>query len=155
MTAAAEIPIGVREDGTFLSLSVPDLLHHHLVVGPTGVGKTAWLLGVGLSALRAGVNLVALDPKGDLAGSLAALADLPANKAIGLGVVDPRTTTVETVDCVVEKVREALQYRDASHILLNPDCGFGTFADRPVNTEEIAAAKLRVIVEAAAMLRTA
>lgn len=33
------------------------------------------------------------------------------------------------------------------------DCGFGTFADRPVNTTEIAQQKLHRIAEAAEALR--
>ena len=38
-------------------------------------------------------------------------------------------------------------------IWLNPDCGFGTFAERPVATPEVAMAKLRILAEAAASLR--
>ena len=37
--------------------------------------------------------------------------------------------------------------------LLNPDCGFGTFAQRPMNSDEIAFEKLKVMVEAAKKLR--
>lgn len=36
---------------------------------------------------------------------------------------------------------------------MNPDCGFGTFAERPVNTPEVAFRKLRAMVEAARVLR--
>jgi 5-methyltetrahydropteroyltriglutamate--homocysteine methyltransferase len=37
----------------------------------------------------------------------------------------------------------------AERVFLNPDCGFGTFSNRPVNSAEIAYKKLRAIVEAA------
>ena len=61
---------------------------------------------------------------------------------------------MESVDFVLSKVRTLLKYRNPDQIYLNPDCGFGTFADRPVNTTEIAAQKLQVIHEAAEILRS-
>jgi 5-methyltetrahydropteroyltriglutamate--homocysteine methyltransferase len=36
---------------------------------------------------------------------------------------------------------------------LNPDCGFGTFSNRPVNTLVTAASKMRMMTAAAQMLR--
>ncbi len=38
-------------------------------------------------------------------------------------------------------------------IHLNPDCGFGTFAERPMNSAQRAAEKVRVLAEAARRLR--
>ncbi len=89
------------------------------------------------------------------AGSIDVLSELPSDKEIGLGVVDPRTTHVETVEFIVDKVKSVLKHRIPEQIYLNPDCGFGTFADRPVNTTEIAIQKLKVINQAAEILRTA
>ncbi|RKU31759.1 vitamin-B12 independent methionine synthase [Candidatus Poribacteria bacterium] len=88
------------------------------------------------------------------AGSIDVLSELPPDKEIGLGVVDPRTTDVETVVFIVDKVKSVLKHRNPEQIYLNPDCGFGTFADRPVNTIEIAVDKLRAIHQAADRLRT-
>jgi methionine synthase II (cobalamin-independent) len=34
----------------------------------------------------------------------------------------------------------------AERVFLNPDCGFGTFSNRPVNSSEIAFKKLQAIV---------
>jgi 5-methyltetrahydropteroyltriglutamate--homocysteine methyltransferase len=50
-------------------------------------------------------------------------------------------------------VRDILQYFSPDKVYLNPDCGFGTFAERNVNTPEIAKKKLQVMSEAAVMLR--
>jgi hypothetical protein len=50
-------------------------------------------------------------------------------------------------------MREALRYFDPSRVWLNPDCGFGTFAERPVADAGVAAAKLRAMTTAAAALR--
>ena len=88
------------------------------------------------------------------AGSIEVLSELPDDKEIGLGVVDPRTVEVESVDFILDKVRLLLKHRKPEQVYLNPDCGFGTFADRPVNTTDIAAQKLQVIHKAAEILRT-
>ena len=102
---------------------------------------------------RMNVNQFVLEYATERAGSVEVLGDLPADKEIGLGVVDPRTTEVESVSFVLNKVRPLLKHRKPEQIYLNPDCGFGTFADRPVNTTQIAARKLQVIREAAEILR--
>lgn len=88
------------------------------------------------------------------AGSIEVLSELPDDKEIGLGVVDPRTVEVESVDFILDKVRLLLKHRKPEQVYLNPDCGFGTFADRPVNTTDIAAQKLQAIHKAAEILRT-
>jgi 5-methyltetrahydropteroyltriglutamate--homocysteine methyltransferase len=99
------------------------------------------------------VNQFVLEYATPRAGSLDALAGLPEDKEIGLGVVDPRRTELEPVELLVQKVRTLLKYRRPEQIFLNPDCGFGTFADRPINTKEMAVEKLRRISEASEILR--
>jgi len=74
-------------------------------------------------------------------------------KELGLGVVNPRTADVEAVEGIVERVREALRLLPPENIFLNPDCGFGTFSRRPMNSLEIATKKLEAMVEAATVLR--
>lgn len=74
-------------------------------------------------------------------------------REIGLGVVNPRTTEAETPEFIVQKAEEALKYYRPEQVFLNTDCGFGCFANRCVNVEEVAAAKIRSIATAARMLR--
>ena len=57
-------------------------------------------------------------------------------KEIGLGVVNPRTDQVETPEQIRAAVEEALRLYPAERVFLNPDCGFGTFSNRPMNTLE-------------------
>lgn len=87
------------------------------------------------------------------AGELAVAGRALADREIGLGVVNPRTDEVEPPESIVARGREALQFWQPGQIFLNPDCGFGCFANRCVNVEEVAAAKLRSMVEAARRLR--
>ncbi|MFS0644035.1 vitamin-B12 independent methionine synthase [Siminovitchia sp. 179-K 8D1 HS] len=76
-----------------------------------------------------------------------------AGKELGLGAVNPRTENLESVDSIVERGKEAAKILSPEKIFLNPDCGFGTFAQRPMNTPEKAVHKLRVMVQAAHRLR--
>jgi len=72
---------------------------------------------------------------------------------IGLGVVNPRTTSIEPPDEILRRVERALAFYPHEAIFLNPDCGFSTFSNRPMAGNEIAAAKLRSLVKAARKLR--
>jgi 5-methyltetrahydropteroyltriglutamate--homocysteine methyltransferase len=87
------------------------------------------------------------------AGSVRALKDLQDKVQLGFGVVNPRTLEIETLEEIVRRVLEAAEVLGPERIFLNPDCGFGTFAERPVATATVAYKKLRALAEAARMLR--
>jgi len=75
------------------------------------------------------------------------------DRELGLGVVNPRTDEVEEVSYIVKKAEKALEYYKPDQLFLNTDCGFGCFASRSVNVEEVAYKKLCAIVAAAQTLR--
>jgi 5-methyltetrahydropteroyltriglutamate--homocysteine methyltransferase len=87
------------------------------------------------------------------AGEMEVFKEYQREKEIGLGVVNPRTDEIEEPETIVGRVKEALQYFDPEQVYLNPDCGFGTFAERSVNTPVIAYKKLKSMSEAAEILR--
>jgi 5-methyltetrahydropteroyltriglutamate--homocysteine methyltransferase len=87
------------------------------------------------------------------AGELAVVGRALADREIGLGCVNPRTDEVEPSRDIVARAREACQFWRPDQIFLNPDCGFACFANRGVNVEQIATAKLRSLVAAASELR--
>ena len=87
------------------------------------------------------------------AGEMEVFKEYQKEKEIGLGVVNPRTDDIETTETIVDRVKEILNYFEPNQVYLNPDCGFGTFAERAVNTPEIAALKLKAISNAAKQLR--
>ncbi|HEY3782256.1 MAG TPA: cobalamin-independent methionine synthase II family protein [Fimbriimonadaceae bacterium] len=75
------------------------------------------------------------------------------SKELGLGAVNPRSDEVETPEEIVARVEEAMESVPKDRIFLNPDCGFGTFAARPMNDLPVVEAKLGSLVEAAQRLR--
>ncbi len=87
------------------------------------------------------------------AGEMEVFKEYANEKEIGFGVVNPRTDDIEPPEQIVDRVKELLPYFDPDKIYLNPDCGFGTFAERNVNTHEVASMKMRTIVQAAEQLR--
>jgi 5-methyltetrahydropteroyltriglutamate--homocysteine methyltransferase len=89
------------------------------------------------------------------AGELSSLlgAEGVAKKELGLGVVNPRTDDVETPEGIAARAREALRWLPPERLFLNPDCGFATFASRPMNAPETARRKLEAVVAAARTLR--
>lgn len=98
---------------------------------------------------RIPVQQLVLEYATEQAGDLVRFPD----KELGLGVVNPRTTTVETRQAIERSVERALRLFPPERIFLNPDCGFGTFSSRPVNETGVAAQKLQAIARAARSLR--
>lgn len=58
----------------------------------------------------------------DMAG-IDALRSLPADKEIGVGVVDVRTSMVETPQKIAERIRKVLAVVPAERVYLTTDCG--------------------------------
>lgn len=87
------------------------------------------------------------------AGDIDVVGKTLSDRELGLGVVNPRTDEVEPVETIVAKAEKALEYYRPEQLFLNTDCGFGCFASRSVNVEEVAYKKLCAIVEAATVLR--
>ena len=71
-----------------------------------------------------------------VAGSVAILNELPDDKLIGLGAVDCRFEKIETVDEIVGRVEDAMNYVDAGRLSINPDCGFAPGLDSTVSLDE-------------------
>lgn len=87
------------------------------------------------------------------AGDEALLRALPDSKRIGVGVVNQKHTRVESVEEIIAKARRAIDLFGKDRVLMNPDCGFATFADNPITAAEIAEQKLKAMAEASRRLR--
>lgn len=102
---------------------------------------------------RMKINQFVLEYATPRAGDIDVVGKNLADRELGLGVVNPRTDEVESVEEIVAKAEKALEYYRPDQLFLNTDCGFGCFAGRSVNVEEVAYKKLCAIVESARVLR--
>lgn len=66
---------------------------------------------------------------------------------LGFGVIDVKTSQVETAELVAGRIRRALEYLPAERLMVNPDCGLRHLAP------EVARRKLRAMVAGAALVR--
>lgn len=87
------------------------------------------------------------------AGELEVLRTLPDDRRVGVGVVNQKLDRVESVDEIVAKLEAAVSVFGPQRVLINPDCGFATFADNPVTSAAVAEAKLANMVRAAEKMR--
>jgi 5-methyltetrahydropteroyltriglutamate--homocysteine methyltransferase len=87
------------------------------------------------------------------AGEIELLRGLPDDRRIGVGVVNQKLETIESVDEVLARAEAAIALFGPERVLLNPDCGFATFADNPLASSRVAEGKLRSIVAASTRLR--
>lgn len=67
------------------------------------------------------------------------------NCILGLGVINPRNNEIESVEFILNLAKKALKFIPKEKLWLNPDCGFATFANRPVNSFEIIEKKLNIL----------
>jgi len=81
---------------------------------------------------RARVGTLFLELATPRAGELEVRAAIPPEKRIGVGVVNQKVPRVEPFDEVLARTNRAVSFLGADRVLLNPDCGFATFADNPL-----------------------
>lgn len=101
-------------------------------------------------------NILALEFSTPRAGELDSLLSsekIKENSIFALGVINPRTDIIETAQSIIDRAREALKFISKERLWLNPDCGFATFSNRPVNTFEIIEKKLEQLQIAKNALR--
>jgi len=67
--------------------------------------------------------------------------------ALGLGVIDVKSTSVESPELVAARIRHALDYVTPDKLMINPDCGLRHLAP------DVARGKLRAMVAGAAIVR--
>ena len=101
-------------------------------------------------------NILTLEFSTPRAGEISSLfsSDIIKNNCIlGLGVMNPRTDEIEKLEDIIARVSEVMKFIPKERIWLNPDCGFATFANRPVSTMDIIDKKLARLTEAKNTLR--
>ena len=71
-----------------------------------------------------------------------------------MGVVNQKSDRIESPEEIVLRADRAIALFGADRVLLNPDCGFATFADSPISSFDVAKAKLTNLVRASQTLRS-
>jgi len=100
------------------------LCHAHGVEEVEEDPVSAELMGRAVKEMR--VDRLAMEFNSQMAQELQVLADYPADKLLGLGVIHPSCSEVETAQFVVERAQRALAFIDKERLVLNPDCGLST-----------------------------
>lgn len=85
-------------------------------------------------------------------GEMSVLRELPEHVEIGLGCVSTFPGEVDSVDTIVDRVEQALQFVAPQRITLNPECGFAPGSGAVVSIDEVYL-KLKNEVAAAKRLR--
>jgi 5-methyltetrahydropteroyltriglutamate--homocysteine methyltransferase len=78
---------------------------------------------------------------------VAALKSLPADKEVAVGVIDVRTSMIETPDQVADRIRKVLDVVPPERVYLTTDCGMKPLA------RVVAQMKLQALAQGAQMVR--
>lgn len=98
-----------------------------------------------------GFDRFLLEYDDERSGTFEPLAAAPADKTVVLGLVSTKTTRVEPVEEILGRLHEATTHIPAEQLALSTQCGFASMVDaHPDLTEEVQAAKLDLVAEAAA-----
>ena len=111
-------------------------------------GGYDWLAGRLFPRIRAERLLLEYDDA--RSGTFAPLRDVPDEKLVVLGLVTTKTSRRETVDELVDRIREAATFFPLEQLALSPQCGFATSVLGNALSIDDERAKLRTIVETAA-----
>lgn len=65
-----------------------------------------------------------------------------SKNTLALGVINPRIEKIESKDEIIKQAQKALKAFEPKRLWLSPDCGFATFANRPLNTTQIIKEKI-------------
>jgi 5-methyltetrahydropteroyltriglutamate--homocysteine methyltransferase len=85
-------------------------------------------------------------------GDVSDLNHLPPHLGVGMGVVDVRTESPQSVEAIESLAAAGAELIRPERIALNPDCGFAPNSAEPPTIDE-AYEKLKRLAEAAARLR--
>ena len=103
---------------------------------------------------RMQVDRFAMEFNSPVAQELQPLKEFPPDRLLGLGVINPSSSEVETPERVVRRVERALQFVEKERLTLNPDCGFATTATSPRKLDDVYL-KLSAMCQGARRLRDA
>jgi 5-methyltetrahydropteroyltriglutamate--homocysteine methyltransferase len=121
-----------------------------------GNQMSRWLVSGGYDWLaerlfpRVRADRLLLEYDDERSGSFDALADVPEDRTVVLGLVTTKSGRMETVDELSARIRDASRFVPLDRLALSPQCGFATSIGGNEITPEQERSKLRTIAETAA-----
>ena len=82
-------------------------------------------------------------------GSFDALADIPQDKTVVLGLVSTKANSLEPLDGVLARIQQAGQHFPHQQLAVSTQCGFASVAQGNPISPELQEQKLRLVVELA------
>ncbi len=111
------------------------------------------IIDVVLEARPLGLSIEASNPRHGHEWKLFAETTLPEGKYLIPGVIDSTTNFVEHPELVAQRIERFASVVGIERVVAGTDCGFGTFVGLKQVTLSVAWAKLRSLVEGAALAR--
>ena len=107
------------------------------------------IIDIVLTARPAGLSVEAANPRHAHEWTVFESVKLPDGKTLIPGVLDTTTNFIEHPELVAQRIVQYARVVGRERVIAGVDCGFATFAGRPVVEPEIAWAKLGSMVEGA------
>ena len=107
------------------------------------------IIDIVLTARPAGLSVEAANPRHAHEWTVFESVKLPDGKMLIPGVLDTTTNFIEHPELVAQRIVQYARIVGRERVIAGVDCGFATFAGRPVVEPEIAWAKLGSMVEGA------
>lgn len=118
--------------------------HHHDV-------PLREIIDIVLDVKAEGIYVEAANPRHQHEWAMWEDVELPADKALIVGVIDTLTNHIEHPELVAQRIGRYADLVGRERVIAATDCGFGTFAGVGVVHPTIAWAKLRALAEGAAL----
>ena len=107
------------------------------------------IIDILLTARPAGLSFEGANPRHAHEWKLFEDVKLPAGKVLIPGVLDSTTNFIEHPELVAQRLVQYARVVGRDNVIAGVDCGFATFAERPIVDPRIAWAKLAAMVEGA------
>jgi methionine synthase II (cobalamin-independent) len=95
------------------------------------------------------IDAFALEYDSPRAGTFEALADVPDDKTVILGLVSTRSERLESADVLAARVDEAARHFPREQLAVSTQCGFASEQSGNPISAEVQAAKLALVAEVA------
>jgi len=144
---------GIELDNAVIAAGRPATFGFHLCRGNQ---LSRWLVSGAYDPIagpifgRIGADRLLLEYDDERSGSFDALSLVPDDKVVVLGLVTTKTSKLESMAEIRERLRQAGAIVGDERLAISPQCGFATSVAGNAITEEAQRAKLELLVRAAA-----